>query len=294
MTTQRSIELGIVLGIVLGVVLGGACASPAAGQEEPPAEPNQGALHFSAGIDWTNKYFFRGLVQEDDGFIVQPWLELGIDLLENDSVELGAFVGIWNSLHGETATAGTSDQSMEHWYESDIYGGLSLTTGEWGFSATYTFYTSPSDAFSTIEELSFGVSYDDSGLWGGAFALNPSVLVAFETDDHGGTEDSYLELGIAPGFEVTVADDYAVQIDVPLTLGLGLDDYYVDASGDDDAFGYFDAGVEATFALPVSADYGAWSLSAGVHGLFLGNAAEDANGGDDAEVIATFGLSIEY
>jgi hypothetical protein len=252
------------------------------------------AVHADLGFDITSQYFFRGLLQEDSGFIWQPWAEVGIDLVDDDSMSLGATLGTWNSFHDSTDTAGTTDNFTEHWYESDIYFGLGLGVQNFSFDLVYTIYTSPSDAFNSIDEISLGVSYDDSGLWGeSGFALNPHMLVAFETHDRGGSEDSYLELGIEPGWQFELGET-TLDVTVPVTVGFGLDDYYVDSNGDDDSFGYLDVGVATGLPLPVPEQYGSWSLSGGVHLLYLGDAAEDVNDGDDVEVIGTIGISVSF
>ena len=57
--------------IALGV---GANTMPAiAGDVDELPEPvNQGDLSFSLGTEITSAYFFRGFLQEDQGFIFQP------------------------------------------------------------------------------------------------------------------------------------------------------------------------------------------------------------------------------
>ena len=55
------------------------------------ANPNQGKVSFSAGMDITNAYYFRGLRQEEQGIIAQPWMEVTFNL--SDTVDLTA--GIW-------------------------------------------------------------------------------------------------------------------------------------------------------------------------------------------------------
>jgi hypothetical protein len=279
------------------LLTGGLLAGTAFAQDvmtAPGTEPNTGAMHLDAGVEWTSAYYFRGLLQEDDGFILQNWIDLGIDLYEGDNWTMAANIGIWNSMHGETDTAGTTDDITEHWYEADLYAGLAFEVEAWTFGVSTIYYTSPSDAFSSIVELDFTCAYDDRDLWGGDFALNPSVTLAIETHDDGGSEDTYLELGIAPGCTWDIDDNTAVDFTFPVTVGLGVDDYYIDAGGDDDFFGFLQVGADASMALPLPDRYGMWSLNGGVHLLFLGDAAEDTNGGDDFEVIGRLGVSLAY
>jgi hypothetical protein len=259
-----------------------------------PAPPNSGDLRLDLGTDLTSAYYFRGLRQEDSGLIVQPWIELGVELAAFENGSLGATLGNWNSVHDRTGTAGTSDGFTRHWYESDLYAGLNLDHGAWSLGLTYIVYTSPSDAFSSIDEIAFCAAFDDASLWNDEFALNPHATIAIETNDRGGSEDAYLELGVAPALTWDLSEDIELDVAFPVTVGLSLDDYYVDANGDDDLFGYLDVGAEASAALPVSAQYGRWTISAGVHALWLGDAAEQVNDDDGFEVIASIGISIEY
>jgi hypothetical protein len=274
-------------------------ASCAFAQDKPATDPageglNAGPIHLDLGADWVSAYYFRGNLQEDDGFILQNWIDVTFDIASNDDMSFGANVGIWNSFHDDAGTAGTTDSFTKHWYESDLYAGLGLEYGEWSFALAYIYYTSPSDAFGSIGEVDLTIAYNDSDLWGGDFALNPYATLAIETDDDLGSEDTYLELGVAPGYSWVLSDTTTIELEFPVVVGLGLDDYYVDSNGDDDLFGYLQAGVDASLPLPLPERYGDWTFGAGVHALFLGDAAEELNNGDDFEVIGRVGVSISY
>lgn len=219
-----------------------------------------------------------------------------MELLSEDDITLSLFAGVWSSLHDNATGSTTSDSFVENWYEADWYGELNLTVGAWSFGLAYILYTSPNDAFGTVDELDLSMSFDDSEIMGD-WALSPSATIAFETGSNaadGGDEGVYLELGIAPGFTIEESLFDGISISIPATVGLSLSDYYEDAAGNDDTFGYFDVGVEASVNLPIPDEYGAWTLTAGVHALFLGDNLETINGGTDTEVIATVGLSFDY
>ena len=118
------------------------------------------------------------------------------------------------------------------------------------------------------------------------------MLFAFEVGDDaadGVDTGGYLELGVAPGHTY----DNGLSLSVPLTLGLSLYDYY-EVDNDDDVFGYFDIGLVAEYPLPIDESWGAWTLSAGIHGLFLGDNTESINGGDSAEVIGHVGIALSF
>ena len=67
--------------------------------------------------DIVNQYYFRGIVQETGGFIMQPYLDA--------SISFGAAsitAGTWSSLHsrGDAGFAG----APESFYETDFYAGI--------------------------------------------------------------------------------------------------------------------------------------------------------------------------
>src|SRR5690606_10561101 len=116
-------------------------------------------------------------------------------------------------------------------------------------SAVYTFYTSPANYFSTVQEVALSLSYDDSALWAERsgdleFALNPSVTLAAEVKNSafGPDEGIYLELGLSPSLSVE-AGDVPLSLSFPITVGFSVDDYYEDGAGEDDTFGYGKVGV---------------------------------------------------
>jgi hypothetical protein len=85
-----------------------------------------------------------------------------------------------------------------------------------------------------------------------------------------------------------------VSVSSPVSAGLSLHDYYQDAAGDDDAFGYVQVGMQVAVPLPIGARYGRWTLNAGAAGLFLGDNTAAYNGGEDAEFIGTLGLQLNF
>jgi len=259
-------------------------------------DPNTGKLSFSIGSDITTAYYFRGIVQEKDGFIMQPHAEVAVSLFEARGAitEVTATGGIWNSVHSEQT--GASGDGSDNWYEADLYGGVSVGVLEaLEAGVTYIAYTSPSNAFATVQEVDFSFGFDD-GNFLGPLALSPSVTLAVETENaaFGENEGIYLELGVQPGLTLREDGRYPLSLSLPLTLGLGPRDYY-ETDNDDDTFGYFDGSIVAAVPLALIPEkYGAWEASAGVHFLTLGNNLQSANGGDSFEVIGIWGLALSY
>jgi len=264
------------------------------------------AFSVSLGVDYTTHYFFRGILQEDQDSIIQPYAELGVELYSGDGAltSLGAFLGVWNSFHGGPTGDDGPTVDPESWYETDIYAGLTATFWDvLSISLTHTWYVSPNDSFPTVEEFAFSVGYDDSGHWDDISWFNgfaPSVTMAFEHEnqaDGGMNLGTYLELGIEPSFVLSDSEDYPITLGVPMTLGLSADDYYEGgASGsNDETFGFLDVGL--TLGMPlafVPKKFGEWEVSAGVHFLFLGETTEAINIGEDFEVYAGVGLGISF
>ena len=253
-------------------------------------------VHATVGADVTTAYYFRGIFQEDSGLIIQPYADFTLDVLRFDRGTVSVNFGMWNSFHSEGTASATTDNFTENWYESDLYAGVGLSTGDWSFSAGYAVLASPSGAFGTVDEISLGVSFDDSTLLE-EWALAPSATLIFEVGSNaadGGENGVYLELGIEPGFSVSPGNLEDISISFPLAVGLSLSDYYEGTGGEDDVFGFVSVGVTAEYPLPVESDWGAWSVTCGVQGLFLGDAASTFNSDDSAEIVGTLGVSLSF
>ena len=274
---------GLFTGLTALAVVG-LLAMPLAAQEK---KVNTGSVNLSASFDVTTHYLFRGISQENAGLIFQPAVDVSMGLTDNTSVNFG----VWNSFHSkQTAQAGGA--TADSFYESDLYVGLSHVMDEWEFGITYTALTSPNGGFGTVQEIGISAAY--------AHDLNPSVTLVFEVDgqaDAGTDEGVYLELGIAP--ELDLGEDSPISASVPVTLGLGLKDYYENPNGtnDDSFFGYFDIGIDVSYELSdVPAEYGSWSLNTGLHLILLNDntAALGVGSGAQDFVYLNVGLGIDY
>jgi hypothetical protein len=263
----------------------------------PPGTPPSSPFSLQLNLDVTTAYFYHGIIQEDSGLILQPAARLTINLVEGDDIKVDAILGVWSSFHSQKTGAQTSGDFTDYWYECDLIAGVALTMDRFVLATTYTFLTSPSDAYETVQELDVALAFDDSEILG-AYALHPYVLVGIETgaDASDGADSdtgAYLELGVAPGFSFDLGTT-PIAISFPCSIGLSLHDYYQDAAGEDDAFGFAQIGARASMPLPFGDRYGAWTLNAGVSALFLGDHTADFNGGDDMEFIGTMGLQVNF
>ena len=93
-------------------------AAPAAAQD--PADPNPGAITISGAVDFTNAYLFRGIRQEDEGMIMWPYLDVGINLYngEGSLKSFGVNFGTWNSLHGGGDSGTNNSRNAKLWYST--------------------------------------------------------------------------------------------------------------------------------------------------------------------------------
>ncbi|HET9269156.1 MAG TPA: hypothetical protein VFO31_13370 [Vicinamibacterales bacterium] len=293
-----------VAALVVGAL---AVAAPALAQTPAPApappadaKPNTGRVSLSAGADWTTDYYFRGILQEDRDWIVQPYGDITFKLMEGTPAfgNLGLTVGLWNSLHGGPTGIDGNRTDPDLWYESDFYTKVGWTFLEDFSSAIiYTAYMSPNDSFRTVQELAFSLGYNDSKLLG-PFALNPSVLVAFEVKgqaDAGRHRGVYLQAGIAPGYTFNAKGTYPVTLTVPLLVGMSLSEYYEFGTGNDDTFGFFQGGVAVAVPLAfIPPSFGSWTIKGSLNVLQLGDNLKAVNNNDRTEIIGTIGLAFAY
>ena len=272
--------------------------------DEPPQVDEAGTdgeadsrLHISLGADYTTAYFFRGFAYEDTGLIIQPWAEFALDLVQSESLTVAAILGTWNSLHGQATDSGTTDDFRKYWFEADVTAGIGVEVDQWSLRAVYNWYTSPSDAWDTTEEIMFSAEYEDEGWLPSGWTLLPELSLAVETGsvaNDGGRKGTFLELGLSPGFEFEALGAESLDLRFPFRLGLSLSNYYEGENGENDAFGYASIGAELTIPLGLDSSWGDWSIIAGVRGLYLGDVTSTINGGDEFQLIATLGLEIEF
>jgi hypothetical protein len=251
----------------------------------------------SAGVDFTNAYIFRGIVQEDRGFIAQPWAEINYNVYSSETgfirdVTIGG--GVWASFQDEETLA----QSSPTWlYEADYYPVVYLTLpAGFSLSTIYYFYTSPNDAFSTVQELNLKLKWDDSEALG-RFALAPWVNLAIETHrtSFGPNEGVGVQMGVEPTLYTIEHDRYPLTFTFPLELGLSIDDYYEDETGSENVFGYFSWGLKASVPLAfMPKQLGEWSFGLAARGFaFSSDLANAANDGDDLQyqVVGSLGVA---
>jgi hypothetical protein len=282
-----------ILGLALGVAM--LIAAPRAF-----AAPNSGLVQFNMGMDFTTAYFFRGILQERGGFIWQPHGEVDVNLYKEEGAGLSGvtfFVGSWNSIQSEKTLSRGGGTGPGNWYESDVYSGFKfslLDTVE--IKPFYYLYTYPNGSFPSIQEMDVAVSLFDAQ-WLGTFALNPSVLMAWEFDNTAlGTQPgTYAEVDINPNFVIYQDDTYPVNLAIPMQVGMSVGNYYESPSGRDQAFGFYKGGL--TFSVPLGfmpEEYGSWSVAAGPAVYVFNSNLKNYNKGNNPWVVGTVSLNFSY
>lgn len=277
------------------------------GAPEPEAEPepeapaiNKGRASFTIGNDFTTAYFFRGILQERNGFIYEPYAEVGLNLYKGDGIinSVDAGMGLWFSF--QTAKTFASDTGPSNFYELDLYPSLKVGwQGGIETSVTYLWYTSPNGAFDTIQEVDLGLAYDDSELLG-PFAFGPTATFAFETGNSvlGTTKGGYVEFAGAPGIELSLPGDdahnYPVTTTFPLAVGLSLYDYFADGQHNQ-TFGFFSFGLNMGIPLAfIPPEYGGVTIGAGINVYVLSQTLKQINFDDNPYPVGTGSITWTY
>jgi hypothetical protein len=299
MTMARRWSRSFAAGIVAYTLVAGAlpCGSRQDANAEEPG--NTGRITLNMGVDWVNEYFFRGIAQQVGGVNFQPYGSVAFKLVENAGplTALTATPGIWNNWHAGGGNL-VEPVDPEFWYEADLYFTLAATLVERvTLGLTYTAYTSPNDSFGTVQELAFSLTLNDSQ-WLGAFALNPSLLLAGEFTgqaDAGSARGVYLQLAIAPSYTFVPESTYPLTLSFPVTLGLSVSDYYEFATGDNPTFGYVQFGPAVSMPLGfIPKRFGTWVVKGALELLALGDTLKALNDNDTWKPIGRIGVSLVY
>lgn len=291
----------------------------ATSQEEPQETPaEKRVLQIRLGADTTNQYFFRGIRQEDQGFIGQPWAELKLSFYSNSWLtDIRAVVGTWNSFHSGPTGSQSNADTPASWYETRFYAGAEADFFKHiTLSGGYTIYTSPNDSLETVHEFYIKLAVNDYYVWHDLApedliargetviwnGINPHGMMAFEASgqrDNGLNNGVYAEVGIRPSW--TLNPGLVFTVAAPVKVGFSVDQYYelpITNPGNlpqDDAFGFTDIGLEGNLPFPCLGEkWGRLSLNVGGHWLYLGQNLSKTNGNDKHVGIATAGILYEY
>lgn len=257
-------------------------------------------------VSFPTKYISRGLIlNRNAGLIAQPSAELDFDAYDGKGVinKITPYVGVWNDLVSNHQYA---TSSLSTWYEFDWDVGVSIDFAKnWNFNVQYIEFTSPSDAFGTSKNIIPQITYNDSDLWGGKFALMPYVAGLIETNGKAGSGvhlGQYLEPGINPSWTFMEKSNYPLSLTIPVKVGLGFSNFYGGKTASHNAtFGYFSAGVVVGVPLKIldGALGGAWSVNAGAAYYYYGEGTHYFNVANQGytnhnDVIGSAGITVKF
>ena len=278
-----------------------AASLPCRGQDDPAPiadDADSGSLKrfsLTVGIDGVTTYQFRGFVYEESGPIVQPFVDLELLLADFDSAAVRLLFGTWHSFHGQATDSESEDRFRKHWFEADASAGIDVDIGPWTVTAQYNLYTSPSDAWPTMQEVALALSYNDGWLPKG-WSMNPHALLAFEVGpaaNDGLRNGVFLEFGVCPTYEVSGGPCDRVELSFLISIGLSLSNYYEIDDGRNDPFGFVSLGGGAMVPLGTAGPAN-WSVSFGIQALLLGGAAAEFNDGERSVLVGSVGLALEF
>ena len=219
------------------------------------------------GFDVVSEYISKGVLFENQGFIIQPYADLHFRVAKNVGAidSLTVDLGIWSSHHNHTnlARAGTTTSK---WFEFDFQAGLTANVQKFAISPYFKVYASPSDSFNSTYAIGMNVAYDDKDALGD-FALHPYVLAELQLEKSAGNNNppgrgQYYEVGITPAH--SWGD---LTLSLPIKGGFGSGGFYLGNR----SFGFFSVGVDAAYALNfVPECLGKWSVHTGVTYYRLG------------------------
>jgi hypothetical protein len=273
-----------------------------------------------AGLDMTSQYFFRGILQENQGVVGQPWAELQLHFYRSESLisDVYLFSRSWNSFHsGPSGTESKLSHSPAAWYETQLTVGLGIEAFDvFTVSGGYSIQISPNDRFTTVEELFLRGDLDDKKLWNlrgelGSLkwefnGLQLYGMFAWETDgqrdgvDNGGkftgiNRGVYSEVGAKPGVTLRPCDAFTISLSVPISVGFNVFEYHEVPHKGDAPFGFFTLGFEGEVPLKAIPErFGAVSLYGAVNWYNLGQNVSKFNNGHNDEVVVSGGMRFSY
>jgi hypothetical protein len=237
--------------------------------------------------------------------VVQPWASVDVPIvLCNGPVRSVRWVAdVWGSLQGGDSGVAGAPHAPKAWYEGDVWLGLAVGVGEHvDVRLDYAWSWSPNGSFERFEEVALTVSLDDEASWsadGGRFrGFAPTVMVVAETrgqNDGGRHLGRYAEATLEPRWALAAAAASAVDLSLPLRVGVSLRDYYEDADGRDECFGFAEGGVRLTVGLArLACALDGWNAIATVGATSLGGHVADQGDGRRTRFVASFGLAREF
>ena len=288
MTKQSIAKFGVLSAAILAIPAISLAGTASAGKDKNPIEKcKESCITGDIGIDIVSMYISRGIPRENQGAILQPYMDLSFKFYQGDGAltKVSLDLGFWESFNSRH-TGAPLGETTRAWFESDFTTGLSFVINKnLTINPYYRAYMSPNDAFETAQAVGLRLAFDDTDFLG-AFALHPYAVVQYDVDNSSGNGKEvtltpkgfridhrgggvYYEVGITPGVKAGPVD-----ITLPISAGFGSNHYYAGNEG----YGYFSAGVDAAYKLAfVPECLGTWTTHAYAKYYNLGEGTKDAN-----------------
>lgn len=272
----------------------------------------------SGGLGYATAYYHAGYRQQNSGLLFQPFVTPYLLWSPTERVVIQPYLTLWNStsvVDGQKQLVETSSVEIPGHSHGpagqlrrleqpqallELMGGVYLTAGDLSLDVKYAWYNaSPFTAFAPIQEVGGKLNYDVLGSGRDpsssyAIGLKPFAAVYYETQNSRPRQGTYAETGIEPFIRCGVCGKRAA-VSLPLFVGLSVNDYYVNATGTNEPFGYAAGGV--TFGIPVyeSSKFGSCFFSvSGQYLYFSADSLRFANGGDPNGFIGKLGIGFSY
>ena len=250
--------------------------------------PKTSAITGDFGVNFVSAYFSRGILQENQGAIAEPYADLYLSLFEGSGAinKVSLNMGIWGSIHSHNPGLGTTSS----WYEFDWMPGISVTFAK-NFTLTTSYYEfdSPNDSFAAARSVNINLAYNDADVLG-VFAMHPHITFLRELDNKAGLgarKGSYYEVGIAPGLPAFGP----VTVTLPATAGFGSNRFYDKGT----VFGYFSVGPNIAIALPfVPSRFGSWTVNTSATYYHLNGNVATADLGRHNDWVFSGGLGMTF
>jgi len=272
------------------MALGAACLAPRARAAE--AEDEEARLAFDLAVRGLTAYYAQGFLQERDGLVLQPEAEATFTVLRSGCLSAGLLGGLFGSLHEHATFIEDPDDLLDHFYDFTWWAGISCDVGKLSLATWFERSTSPSGAYDPYESWQLEVAFDDSG-WAPDLSLQPWAALYVEITNSLDDLDPGVNLafGIEPTrtFSGTRLGDLTLRF--PITASLSLHDFYQDANGRDDVFGWFGFGVYLD--VPLGCLPGGATLEVGATRMFFGRSLAEYNERSD-DTVASVGLTFSF
>ena len=277
-------------------------------------------IDLQAGVTSYSAVYYNGIHQENQDLIFQVYADGSLTIWQDEAGKFFNRISLETGLltsHFDGPTGGGRLNSNSKLVEMNVYGGIGATILDRWEVQLYPRQRIRTDGVTPaltqdVHSVELRIAFDDSTpayQW----SLQPHVMVLLEyegTSDRvrapGTRTSTYLELGMAPEMELfRLGPRTPVLLQLPMRIGLSLDDYYQDPrNGDDDVFGFFEFGADLSIpVLAVTTDDGSrafnFRIITGIHVLIAGDSLQQINiagggTGNDVEVFGFLGAAMDY